>query len=387
MKRHLVRAALGLCLAFAVLLALELGLRPFGYPSTEPLAHVRVRLDMGGPVFLIRGGQVVCEFQDREQVRSFEPRPGPGVRRVFFFGASSVRGGSRLPAQEEAPALLEEQLRDRGLEAEVINLGRGGLDSEQVLEILEQSLTYQPELLVIYLGHNDLGNVVFQNRYGTVGASLGLRVRLLLGRTALYQFLHDQLIPKPDVPLAPPGSEHGDDPLVAVLLQEHHEGQSDLVTPDDPRRAMAARDLQASLEQMVDLGLEAGVEVVVVTPISDLRHAPHGGGEATDWHQRGLARLGSGDQGGYQDLIRARDTDAVPLRATSPMVEVVRRTAVARGARLVDLEAQATERHGAPPSSWFIDPVHFSADGHRVLASELAPVVAELLEARGQAAP
>jgi hypothetical protein len=188
-KRLLARGALGLGVALTVLFALELGLRLVWGPPTAPMPHVRARWSMQGPAFLVRDGLVVPEFQGAERVRSFAARKAEGTQRVFFFGGSSVRGGSRLGAEEEAPGLLEARLLDRGLHAEVVNLGRGGLDSDPIRVILEQSLAFEPDLLVLYLGHNDLGNVIFQDRYGTVGASLGLRLRLLLGRSTLCALL------------------------------------------------------------------------------------------------------------------------------------------------------------------------------------------------------
>ncbi|GJM22683.1 MAG: hypothetical protein DHS20C15_25980 [Planctomycetota bacterium] len=75
------------------------------------------------------------------------PPKGNGPR-VILFGGSNTE---LLPA-----FLLQEELRARDArEWEVINLGRRGYGSERVRILLDQAFVLQPDLIVIYSGHNE----------------------------------------------------------------------------------------------------------------------------------------------------------------------------------------------------------------------------------------
>ena len=417
MGPRLRRAGLGLCVAVGMLVVLELGLRLCVGAPDVPSPFVRARWNMDGPAFQERDGMVIPGYQQNDMVGPFPRGPEPGVPRIFVLGGSSIRAGSRLPPKHEAPARLQEALRASGFPAEVINLGRPGIDSHSHREILSQAIRYEPDLVVLYMGHNDLGNAVLEDRYGTVGASLGLRLRLLLGRLATYTLLRDLLWGD-----APQGADPSIvDPVVRKLSEGIQQGTKRDCPPDDPRRALAARDLEDNLVAMATMAQDAGVAVVMVTPVSDWvsagplgkgcpelvdnpglgRSGRHGapvrgslvlGPEALEaalaqrpdcselLFERGLSRLKLGDRGAYEDLRAALEADVLPLRATRSMTDAVRAAAEQSGARLLDLEAVAEDELGAPPPIWFVDVVHLSVRGHLALAAALQPVVVEELD-------
>lgn len=371
---------------------------------------------MAGPAFRQRGELVVPRYQQQDMVGPFAREPQPGVPRIFVLGGSSIRAGSRIPAEHEAPGRLQELLFAAGQPAEVINLGRPALDSQHHLEVLREAVAFQPDLLVLYMGHNDLGNTALEDRYGTVGASLGLRVRLLLGRLASYTLLERVLHPKSG--LMDRGRADGArvDPVIEAQRLGAQAGTKRDCPLDDPRRGLAARDLEDNLVAMAALAEEVGAGVVMVTPVSDWVNSaplgsacpellvdasppehPYRSGEprlsaqalaaaleyAPDCpellFERGRARLKLGEAGAYEDLRAAMEGDPLPLRATRAMTDAVRAAAERSGARLVDLEVLAERDHRAPPPAWFRDAVHLSAQGHAVLAEAVLPVVREEL--------
>lgn len=408
------RALLGLAVAMAVLVLVEIGLRLAVGAPEAPRPFVRVRWNMDGPAFQVRGDEVLPGYQGHDMVGPFPRAPSPGVPRVFVLGGSSIRGGSRIPAAHEAPALLAETMADSGSSIEVVNLGRPGLDSHHHLEILRQALAFEPDLVVLYMGHNDLGNAVLEDRYGTVGDSLGLRLRLVLGHLATYAALRDAL-------MWPGASKSPSEEVQERAIADHHEGTQAgtqrSCPPGDTRRALAAQDLEANLGAMAAAARDAGAGVVMVTPVSDWVSAgplgrscpellsspsrarePRGARGGTTLSadeleaalalrpgcpellfERGLWRLKRGHAGAYQDLRAAMEGDVLPMRATRAITDAVRRAAARSGAQLLDLEAQVEAEHGAPPPTWFIDVVHLSAPGHAALAAALTPVVREEL--------
>ncbi len=419
MRHPAARVALGLSLALVLLLLVELVLRSIVGAPEAPVPFVRARWNMDGPAFQDRGELVVPGYQQQDMVGPFPREPRPGVPRVLVFGGSSIRAGSRIPPQHEAPARLQDLLLAAGQPAEVINLGRPALDSHHHLEVLREAVAFQPDLVVLYMGHNDLGNAALEDRYGTVGASLGLRARLLLGRLASYTLLEKLLRPQP----GHSGGAYAD-PAVEAQRIGAQAGTKRDCPPDDPRRELAARDLEDNLVAMATLAAEVGAGAVMVTPVSDWVSAGPVGSSCPELldeggksdhpprpgeprlspkaltaalerdpdcpellFERGMARLKRGDDGAYEDLRAAMEGDPLPLRATRAMTDAVRAAAERSGARLVDLEAQAERDHGAPPPAWFTDVVHLSAKGHVVLAEALLPVVQEELAPNARTSP
>jgi tetratricopeptide (TPR) repeat protein len=89
---------------------------------------------------------------------------------------------------------------------------------------------------------------------------------------------------------------------------------------------------------------------------------------------RALRALGE-DEAARTEFVRAKDEDVCPLRALSPIVETVRRTARAHAIPLVDLpavlKAVAGDANRAAGEEWFLDHVHPTIEGHRVLGRAL----------------
>src|SRR6185503_19594786 len=83
--------------------------------------------------------------------------------------------------------------------------------------------------------------------------------------------------------------------------------------------------------------------------------------------------------------IRARDEDVCPLRALTPMLDTMAEIAASRGAGFVDFNQLLEERsaHQTPGDDWFLDHVHPTIEGHRILALALI----EALSQRGIARP
>lgn len=150
------------CLPLLALVALECLLALAGAPAPAirrpslslagpdaPETVVERRVIDGVPHGVLVGGAA--------RSGTFVAAPPPGSRRVFVVGGSSVFGANHL--EEDAfPAVLERRLRalhpDRPLE--VINAGMGGATSDQVLGFTADLVGYEPDLVVFYLGHNDL---------------------------------------------------------------------------------------------------------------------------------------------------------------------------------------------------------------------------------------
>lgn len=291
-------------------------------------------------------------------------------QRVAVVGESSVHMGTAgLGLDREFPGLLEAKLG-----VPVVNLGAPGLDSFDIVQIVEQMTAYDFSVLVVYTGHNDMGNTWFEQRYGTLSAGLGLRMRVLLDQLHVFGALRRAV---------------GD---VQGQARRGGNTQSQVPALSTVQRVEAARLFKANLDRMVWLAHDHGMAVVLATPISLLGMAPlsdwcdEDGECANTTYARALETAKTDRDASRALFERARDLDGKPMRAPSAITDAVRDVARERRTWLVDLERTVPQETSmpVPQSALFNDFVHLSPTGHVLLAQLLEPAVKEALAAEAK---
>ncbi len=119
-----------------------------------------------------------------------------GVLRIFVLGASTLLDFPN-PAQTSFPNFLQLMLEDAypGREIEVINCGITAINSYVLLDFAEEVTAQEPDLVLIYAGHNE-----FVGPYGaaTPFVRLGsdrsyIKLQMRLQRTRIYYLLGEAL--------------------------------------------------------------------------------------------------------------------------------------------------------------------------------------------------
>ena len=122
---------------------------------------------------------------------TFEKKKSPNSYRIFCLGESSMAGfpfDYQVPFPQQLKQLLSRAYPENRFE--VINFGLSAINSFSVLDLLPEILEKQPDLLLIYLGHNE-----FYGVYGSASTfSLGengawIRFYLQLQKLRLLQML------------------------------------------------------------------------------------------------------------------------------------------------------------------------------------------------------
>lgn len=358
---------------------------------TEPLvSEVIFPHGYPGPPFVpAPGGRVRARFQDPDPSVAFTPTPEPGVPRVFVFGESSVRAGVRgIKPDMEFPSVLLGRMIPLFGRLEVVNLGKPGVDMAGISAIAREAAAYRPSLVVLYAGHNDVGNYTMR---------------------AVAPLVH-----RPPVALEPLGLYR----LVRLVWAHLHAPAPPAYPP--ARQAEIVGGFEAALDAFLDLWAQAGVDVVLATPTSNIWtwHAgtpvcPAVSAEAWDiartgaWSLRddlpasraealyteapdcpevqfvwGRARYDRGErEEGLRLLRRARDGDPLPLRANEGILGAIRARADRPGVHLVDVDG-LWGAQGPEVRTRFHDLVHFEVPGHSAMADTLLPTVRAVLEAR-----
>lgn len=338
------------------------------------------------------GRQTLCTTPNkRESYRhvSFTMPKPPGTLRVFFLGGSSVWGFGGAE-RETMPVKLQAALLAGlpGARVQVINSGGQGASSSNLLPLARAVLAYQPDLLVLYSGHNEWTGLHWNHQGQQSELMQAARMQLhrlrlvMLWGVAMQRFL-GWIDPPPP---GGPGHPRPRAPVAPVLPS---------VTPTQVTQAVER--FERHLHQLISAAQARGVPVVLSTVASNLQRPPVGcpagsAEPACAAFARGERLLREGDLTGAARALReARQLDPRPMRARDEFNRVV----LQLGARLkvpVADTAAAVKRaapQGIPGDALFSDHLHPTARGNEIIARRIAEVVLAkgLLKAPGAAAP
>lgn len=400
---------------FLLLAGLEIYLRHTGYGLDERLFI---------PVDQPRERTATTYQLNRELYRKYYPTNDPMVKglippvrmkqqksdddfRVFCLGGSTTGG--------PFPAILNELLirSEVNRAVEVVNLGIITFNSYQVLDIVKRLPEYDPDLLIIYMGHNEIYGPLGVGSKVALGTSRDvINLVLWLRKFKVYQLannLYSSL-------RAPPADHSGKE------RSPYKRMVNSSIGPRHPLRAQAIENLTGNLHEILALADHHQIPVIVGTVVSNLR----------DWHPfdsepppesldvgrwRQLLKSGMNAFEGhrleeaeraYQKAIElfpdhaqthfdlghvslamgqrdkaersfmmAKDLDVLPIRAPSAVNEAIKRVADEADIVLADFEAVFRDHHadtvmGKPV---FFEHLHPTVPGDYLIASHLTNVI------------
>ncbi|MFN3597650.1 MAG: tetratricopeptide repeat protein [Rubricoccaceae bacterium] len=399
---------------------LEGGLRAAGYGGSYPLF-----VQSEAPGLLVQNRDVARRYFahtaaiPNANADYFYAAKPEGAFRIVAQGGSSTAG---FPYYWGAafPRVLATRLRaaypDRPVE--VINTAMAAVNSYTLLDFADEILEQQPDVVVIYAGHNEY--------YGALGAAssetLGRNPRLVRAYLRLKQWRTVQLV-RNGVARARAAAgprRTGERPSQTLMEQMVGEQQVPLGSPV----------FQAGLEQFrSNMGAllaryaAAGVPVYIGTLAANERdqrpfvtvHTP--GADTTAWRaalEAGRAALDAGDAEGAvaafslavaadslaadgvyhlgrallaagrdaeaaRAFVRAKDLDALRFRAPEVLNDVIRDLAAQHGARVVEVaEAlRAAAPHGAIGREFMLEHLHPTLDGYSLIADAFFDAIAQ----------
>ncbi len=397
-----------------VLLALaEGGLRLFGVFAPE--AFVLATTKAGKPYYQLNQWLAKRYFDpSRVTVPGMQPdlfvkHKSPEIFRIFCVGGSTTAGfpfDCQVPFPVQLRYLLAQTYPQRRFE--VINTGISAVNSFTVVDLLPEILAHQPDLIIIYMGHNE-----FYGAYGSASTvSLGqngklIRAYLRLQKLHLVQMLRRLILwlrPQPSKAVRKPS------------LMAHVIGDQAIVY-GSPKYQRTLKNFRDNLDLILRECASRGVPVMISTLFSNLRDLPPfasaepalppagraryqqavmtgdrlrerqlfaasdsayriawalDSSAAMLWYKRGLASAGRGDSAAaLRFFTGAKDRDLIRFRASEELNQIIVRLARQYGACLVDLNSRLAQcsPQGLLGDNLLVDHLHPNPQGYYLMAT------------------
>lgn len=367
-------------------------------------------------------------FNDQQ----FSKKKPADTVRIFCVGGSTTYGRPYHDPTSFCGWLREFLAEaDTSRRYEVVNAGGISYASYRVARVMEELVEYEPDLFIIYTGHNEF---LERRTYDSIiNTPEWIRqIDALLSRTrtyALFRKLTNRLKKSGIKEPSKPNNKQRPNPaaeLAGFQMPAEVTAKLDSVIgleayERDPKlRKNIVEHFRFNLRRMISMAREAGSEVMLVTPASKLADcAPFKSQHRSDLTEAEIRRadnqfraaqedytagrfseaLKAAEQGLKIDnqfaaghfvrgqalralgrfkearpaLVRARETDVCPLRALSRMQQIVRNVAAESQVPVVDFVKMVDDRspNRIPGKKMFLDHVHPTIEGHRILALAL----------------
>lgn len=359
----------------------------------------------------------------------FQPDSFPATKtdstfRVFCLGGSTVQGRP-YGIQTSFTAWLELDLRevDPTRDWEVINCGGISYASYRIAPIMQELLGHDPDLFVIYTGHNEF---LEERTYRGVKQTPPwvARTHRQLSRLRSFNVIRSWFVT--DASVSPQALRKSRSVLaheVESLLD--YRGGLDEYKRDAVWRAGVVRHYEFNLRRMVRMAENAGVPIVLVNPVANLKDTPpfkvlHGDEvtalerERFQAHRSAAGSLDRSLEGRIESLtaaieidprhagihfelgkclearrmfdlampsfVRAKEEDICPLRMTEPLHAALARVASETSATWLDARTlfEGLTEDGILGNEWLVDHVHPSIKGHQRLAEALCSTMGRM---------
>jgi Flp pilus assembly protein TadD/lysophospholipase L1-like esterase len=423
----------GLLVCFLFFFLVEVVLRLAGVSTRDPAEDPFIGFSSIQSLFNVENGVAKVSpprlryFNDV----SFPVQKSSETMRIFCFGGSTTYGhpfDCRTSFSRWLQDLLQASAPEKNFE--VINVGGISYASYRIVPLVRETLKYSPDLMIIYMGHNEfLERRTYSGLFGQ-GAGV-IAVRSLVEQLRIYQVLQKFLAPLFSGRDKPQGhSITGTGPSKSILGGEvtailDRSAGLELYHRDDEFAKGVVRHFAHNLEAMIDLCKKARVPVMLVDLPSNLkdfspfksehdtgltyrdqvalnreieraaRLISKGGFESADslldkavgkdpyyaqtYYLKGKALLGIGQNSQARDnFVKAKDLDTCPLRCISAIEDQIVKIARENHVPFVPfkefVEKRAThigDQSGIPGNESFLDHVHPTIELHQLLAGLL----------------
>lgn len=383
MKRKILFPLITFSIPIVFFLLLELVLRLFGVGDSYDLfipAGDRWQVNTGAAAkYFTQKNIAIPELIARD----FPRQKQDNTFRILCLGGSTT-AGFPYEVNINFPYFIKTRLdylyTDKNIE--VINLGISAINSFTVLDLAPQMKIVEPDLILIYIGHNEFYGAlgVASAEFTSLNRSI-IKFILALRQVRIYQVLSElyyALLPEPEGP-------RGD--LMQKMIAEH------LIDRDSEAYTGTIRNFRENLREMFQIFQEDSIPVIIGTVVSNLADQPPlqdlaaSGGTAAAKPSPAMEKYNEGRQ--YYEaadfkkakvaLTEARDLDGMRFRASSDINKIIKETAGEVSLPIAEIEALFVRysKNGIPGQDIFLEHLHPKPQGYGLIARGFVEAIAE----------
>lgn len=309
-------------------------------------------------------------------------KPENGFR-IIAIGGSSMAGFPyhyNVISSHVVRDVYQEAYPDRFVEA--CNLGVSAINSYTLIDILPEVLAVEPDLVLIYAGHNEYYGALGVGSSESVGQFPGLvRLYLKLQHFKSFLLLQDAIRVLLKGLFAQPNAQ--DSTLMEQMVQDQQ------IALNSTAYELGIAQFESNMRLILSELKQAGVEVAIGTLASNVRdfkpfkaiesESPNALEQFTAGRDAWLA----GDTlQAQQRLLAAKEQDGLRFRAPEAINEVIADLAKAHDAQLVDVKGHLEQQSPGQMigNEWMLEHLHPNEAGYFELgwafAKTLQPEVA-----------
>jgi lysophospholipase L1-like esterase len=255
-----------------ILGALEASLRIAGYGGDLDLV---VRKRAGGKDWYTLNRSVARRYFAQSGTVIPEPsedvfavRKSAKTRRIFCLGESTM-AGFPYEFNATAPSMLKDRLRTLlpGYDIEVINAGLSAVGSHVVADFIPELAHFEPDLFIIYVGHNE-----FYGAYG-VGSNVAVRGPAWLTPLTISLLRFKTFLLMRDLYARVAGRQVQREAARSATLMEQVVGKESIGYRNGLYRE-AEEIYRDNLRRIIHAARSRGIPVLFSSLVSNIRHQP-----------------------------------------------------------------------------------------------------------------
>ena len=338
------------------------------------------------------------------------------VFRIFCFGGSTTYGRP-YRAETSFPRWLEINLNltDSTRHYEVINCGGISYASYRIVNLVKEAANYQPDLFIIYSGHNEFLEARTYENFLQQNKRLK-KVRLFFDKFRTYRLLR-KTVNRIKQDIKPKKSKLKDE--VSTILDAS--AGLDRYTRESIQKDQTIAHFRYNLERIIKISQGQNIPLVLCTVVSNVKDfspfkSEHKKNLSEDNHRRWGSYFRKGielqETGNFTDALKnyyesfsidneyaelafriaqclyqtnqfklakkyfylAQELDVCPLRAPAGINKAIRDLSIQYQIPLVDLQPlfADAQNHYIPGSRYFVDHVHPTIPAHQMIGEKIA---------------